>query len=114
MGKAGVSRSRLLIATLSLALAACTGASRADPEGASSSPPPGVTPAPPPSDVRQCDAASLKYLIGRPRSEIPAPIEPGNRRVYCSSCVITQDYVPGRTDIVFDTQTGIIIQVKCG
>jgi hypothetical protein len=42
------------------------------------------------------------------------PVYPSLRRVYCSTCLVTQDYLPGRTDIVFDTETGIITAVKCG
>ncbi len=61
-----------------------------------------------------CEAASLAWLVGKPRSAIPVPVDPNSRRVYCSTCMVTQDYIPGRTDIVFDTETGIITAVKCG
>ncbi|HLK24402.1 MAG TPA: hypothetical protein VKT30_07080 [Caulobacteraceae bacterium] len=61
-----------------------------------------------------CEAKSLAWLVGKPRSEIPVPVNPGLRRVYCSTCLVTQDYVPGRTDIVFDADSGVITAVKCG
>jgi hypothetical protein len=61
-----------------------------------------------------CEAASLAWLVGKPKSAIPVPVYPSLRRVYCSTCLVTQDYLPGRTDIVFDSETGIVTQVKCG
>ncbi len=61
-----------------------------------------------------CEAPTLAWLVGKPRSAIPVPVNPALRRVYCSTCLVTQDYVPSRTDIVFDSQTGLITQVKCG
>jgi hypothetical protein len=69
---------------------------------------------PPPDSAASCEAASLAWLVGKPKSAIPVPVNPSLRRVYCSSCLVTLDYLPGRTDIVFDTETGIVIQVKCG
>jgi hypothetical protein len=62
----------------------------------------------------QCGAADLAYLVGKPRSEIPVPIDPTRRRVYCTTCMVTQDYDPSRLDIVFDAETGIIKKVSCG
>ena len=61
-----------------------------------------------------CEAASLAWLVGHPRSDIPVPVDPSHRRVYCSTCMVTMDYLPDRTDIVFDEKTGIITEVKCG
>ncbi len=61
-----------------------------------------------------CGAADLQYLVGKPRTEIPVPLDPGKRRVVCSSCIITQDYRPDRQTITFDTDTGIIKSVSCG
>ena len=73
------------------------------------------SPLPPPvAGADQCGAADLAYLVGKPRSEIPVPIDPTRRRVYCTTCMVTQDYDPSRLDIVFDAQTGLIKQVKCG
>lgn len=61
-----------------------------------------------------CGAADLADLVGKPRTDIPVPIDPMRRRVYCTTCMVTQDYDPARLDIVYDAQTGIIKQVKCG
>lgn len=76
-------------------------------------PPPAYTPAPQP--VRdQCGAAALQGLIGKPRTEIPVPVLPGARRVYCTTCPATQDFQPGRLNILYDEETGLVQQVKCG
>jgi len=61
-----------------------------------------------------CGATALQYLIGRPRTEIPVPLQPSTRRVVCSSCVITQEYRADRQTIVFDSDTGLIKSVACG
>jgi hypothetical protein len=118
MGEAGVIREIGFVAILGALVAGCTAAPHADPAAvpaqivdATPVPAPAL---PLPAAAPQCEAASLQYLIGKPRTEIPVPLEPARRRVYCSSCIVTQDYVPGRTDIVFDSQTGIITGVKCG
>lgn len=75
------------------------------------------TPAPmlaPPRDPTACEAASLAYLVGRPKTEIPVPVDPSRRRVACTTCPVTQDYRPNRTNIYFDQATGLITAVKCG
>ena len=79
-------------------------------------PTPGAVPIPvqPAPTPEACDAPTLTWLVGKPRTEIPTPIDPSRRRVYCSSCVITEDYRPDRTDIVFDDRTGLVTEVKCG
>jgi hypothetical protein len=78
-----------------------------------------AAPAPPPAarDLTAgstCEAASLAWLVGKPRSAIPVPVYPSLRRVSCTTCLVTQDYVPARTDIIFDNATGLITDVKCG
>jgi hypothetical protein len=74
-------------------------------------PPPPPRPAPP-KDA--CGAGPLQYLIGRPRTEIPVPVDPGRRRVVCSTCMITQDYIASRLTIVYDSGTGLVKSVRCG
>jgi hypothetical protein len=37
-----------------------------------------------------------------------------NRRVTCTTCPITQDYAPGRLNIFFNAQSGLVEQVRCG
>ncbi len=62
----------------------------------------------------QCGASGLQYLVGKPRTEIPVPLDPGARRVVCSTCVTTREFRADRQTIVFDTETGIIKSVTCG
>jgi hypothetical protein len=61
-----------------------------------------------------CDAPSLAYLVGRPRTEIPVPADLSRRRVACTTCVGPADRQPTRTDIIFDARTGIVTAVTCG
>ena len=101
---------------------------------ASKAPPPpppapiAAAPAPPPPVVAQvapavhparpkpdsCGSQDLQYLVGRPRTEIPIPVMPGLRRVACTTCPLTQDFVPARQTILFDQETGLIRSVRCG
>lgn len=75
-----------------------------------------ASPLPPPlsANPTTCEAPALAYLVGRPRTEIPVPVNPSRRRVSCANCPVTQDYRPDRTDILFDEATGLITAVKCG
>ena len=62
----------------------------------------------------QCDAHDLAYLVGKPRTDIPVPVNPSKRRVSCSTCSVADDYRPERTNIIFDAQTGLVMSVTCG
>ena len=77
-------------------------------------PPPPQQAAPPPRPTDSCGAVDLQYLIGHPRSEIPIPLQPSRRRVVCSTCPMTEDYVPYRQTIIYDVQTGLASSIKCG
>ncbi len=90
--------------------------------GCAAGPPPEV-PAPPPVAVAppapepardECGAGELQTLIGRPRLEAPTPVYPGLQRVACTSCALTQDYNPRRLNILFDADTGVIREIRCG
>lgn len=61
-----------------------------------------------------CGAASLQYLVGKPRTDIPVPLDPATRRVVCSTCITTQEYRADRQTIVFDSNTGLVKSVTCG
>lgn len=102
-------RVRLFAVVAAILVASCGG----EPKPATSSPIP-TEPAPQTSRPDECGASALQHLVGRPRTEIPAASEPGRRRVYCSTCAVTMDYSPQRLNIIFDDQTGIIREVKCG
>jgi hypothetical protein len=89
-------------------------AARPQPVQPSAAEPPPPKPPPAATAGASCEASTLAWLVGKPKSAIPVPVDPSLRRVYCSTCLVTQDYIPGRTDIVFDTETGVITAVKCG
>jgi hypothetical protein len=91
-----------LAAALVLALAACA-------------------PTPPEEIIRdayanggQCQPARYAYLVGRPRSEIPPTPAGATWRVTCTTCPVTMDYNPGRLNILYDRETGVVREVKCG
>jgi len=67
-----------------------------------------------PTTPSTCEAPQLSYLIGKPRSQIPVPVDPSKRRVSCTTCPVTEDFRPERTDILFDQATGLVTAVKCG
>lgn len=106
-----------------LALAACgTPAPKPPPPAAAPVAPPPAPPPPeskavaaapsPPKDA--CGADALQYLVGKPRTDIPIPVNPNRRRVVCSTCMVTQDYRPDRQTITYDSSTGLVTSVKCG
>jgi hypothetical protein len=124
---------KLLVPMLAAALAACSSPSyptRVQPPSAPApaTPGPTATPAPaaPDSALRspvprpqaatrdQCGAAQMQGMVGRPRTEIPVPVDPGRQRVACTSCPVTEDYNPARLNFFFDADSGLIRQVRCG
>lgn len=71
--------------------------------------------APSPGDgPTQCKAPEYQRFVGRNRSELPAAPSGEVWRVVCSTCAVTMDYNPNRLNIVFDVDTGVITEVKCG
>ncbi len=63
-------------------------------------------------DDEQCDAADYRDLVG---SNVAAVTLPSGRdiRVFGENDIVTQDYRPERTNIVYDTG-GKIRRVYCG
>ena len=105
---------RRTLATLTLILlASCGGREELPPPVPAPAPrPPPAAPPPPPADT--CGARAHQHLVGRPRSEIPVPVNPSRQRVACTGCPITQDYSPERLNFFFDADTGIVREVRCG
>ena len=64
--------------------------------------------------VDLCRAGEMQWLVGKPKTDIPVPVDVVNRRVTCTTCPVTEDYSPHRLNIFFDEQTNIIEQVRCG
>ncbi|NNL19412.1 MAG: hypothetical protein HKP37_11790 [Boseongicola sp.] len=65
-----------------------------------------------PPALEQCDAADYRPLIGTPLVE--AAVVSGERmRVFNVNDIITQEYLPQRTNVVSDDE-GLIARVYCG
>jgi len=123
MGKAGLIRLKAALAATGFVwLAACATDQPPAPAPAPPPPPPPPVaqaapppaPPPPPPAPDQCGANGLQSLIGHPKAEIPIPLEPRLRRVVCTTCPVTQDFVPNRQTIRFDAATGAITSITCG
>lgn len=65
-------------------------------------------------EAQACPAERYAYLVGRPRSEIPQTPPGATWRVTCSSCPVTMDYNPNRLNILYDRESGVVEDVKCG
>ncbi len=61
-----------------------------------------------------CGATALASLVGRPRTQIPVPVDLTRRRVACTACPVAPDVRLDRVNILFDAQTGIVTRVTCG
>ena len=102
---------KLILAAVLVGLASCAS------EPSYDAPPPEAPPriTPPSHTPRdQCGSAELQSLVGRPRTEIPVPVNPAMRRVACTTCPVTMDYRPDRLNIFFDAETGVVKEVRCG
>jgi hypothetical protein len=81
-------------------------------------PPPTRLSAPPPQrppvNTDPCGARSLQYLVGHPRTDIPVPLHPSLRQVVCTTCPRAETYSPMRQTIMFDADTGIVREIRCG
>jgi len=103
-----------IVAALALAACASTEQTEAPLPAAYVAPAPvrmASTPAPP---TDQCGARELAWLVGKPKTEIPVPVEITNRRVLCTTCPRTGEHIPRRLNIFFDQETGVVQQVACG
>ncbi len=113
MGKGG------LIGVGFVALAGCASPASDAPapravERAQVTAPPVGSRVPQDSTADLCRAGELQWLVGKPKTEIPVPVNVVNRRVTCTTCPITEDFSPYRLNIFFDQQTDIVEQVRCG
>ena len=115
MGEASVRQSTVAMVGLALIAASCA---PTVPPAVPQTPPPVQAPAQPAPEPETapdaCGAGPLQYLVGRPRSQIPVPVDPSKRRVTCSTCPVTLDYREDRLNIIFDADTGTVLEVKCG
>lgn len=103
-------RRLVLVLAAGLALSGCATESSDPPP-----PPPAPAPPPPPPEpADQCGAAEAQRFIGRHRSEIPVPVNPGLQRVACTTCPVTMDFHPRRLNFFYDAESGIVREVRCG
>lgn len=127
MGKAGVNGLAKLIVALAIGgamLGACSTREYLDVNrdgDHTALPARGTPPAPPPPPRAvagprpdQCGAASLQYLVGKQKTEIPVPNDPSRRRVVCTTCPMTRDYRPDRQTILYDEASKQVTSVTCG
>lgn len=68
----------------------------------------------PPAEADLCRARDMQWLVGKPKAEIPVPVQVVNRRVTCTTCPVTEDYSAHRLNIFYDRETGLVEQVRCG
>ena len=63
-------------------------------------------------DLEQCDADDYRPMIGTPVAAATFP-QSDLLRVYSVTDIVTQDYLPQRTNIVVGAD-GLILRVSCG
>jgi hypothetical protein len=102
-----------------LVVASCSSAPEpaAPPPPATPTAPPAIAlPAKPPVDAArdQCGLKDAQAFVGKPRTSLPAPVDPSRWRVACTTCPVTMDYRADRLNILFNADTGIVQDVKCG
>ena len=94
-----------------IALSACADSPPVPPPAP---PKPAPAPPPPPKEPDHCGAEAAQKYVGRPRSEIPVPVQPNLQRVACTTCPVTMDFNERRLNFFYDAATGIVKEVKCG
>jgi hypothetical protein len=116
MGEVGMKR--FLMASVVLVLASCSSAPEPAPMPPPTTPtaPPAIAlPAKPPvAEKDQCGLKDAQAFVGKNRTDLPAPVDPSRWRVACTTCPVTMDYRPDRLNILFNPDTGVVQQVKCG
>lgn len=64
------------------------------------------------AEVELCDAEDYRQLIGSAVAATSFPQGP-NLRVFSLTDIVTQEYLPSRTNVVYDN-SGTIVRVYCG
>ena len=124
MAQAGVTRLATLAAIATGAmLGGCAGGSDGPLASAGRPPPLRVVPGslllPEPGGPRprlsdSCGAAALAGLVGKPRSQIPVPVDLTRRRVACTACPVAPDVRLDRLNILYDARSGLVTKITCG
>jgi hypothetical protein len=109
---------RLLLASVVLVLASCSSGPPAPapmPAPATPTAPPAIAlPTAPDAEKDQCGLKEAQAFVGKNRTDLPAPVDPSRWRVACTTCPVTMDYRPDRLNILFNPDTGVVREVKCG
>lgn len=61
-----------------------------------------------------CGATELQWLVGRSRTMVPVTGEITRRRVSCTTCPEPGDYDPARLNVLYDLDSGVVKEVRCG
>ncbi|WP_165187384.1 peptidase inhibitor I78 [Caulobacter soli] len=109
---------RFVLGAVALFLASCSSGAPAP----APMPPPATPTAPsaialptaPVAEKDQCGLKDAQAFVGKNRTDLPAPVDPSRWRVACTTCPVTMDYRPDRLNILFNPDTGVVQQVKCG
>ncbi|MEM7720473.1 MAG: I78 family peptidase inhibitor [Pseudomonadota bacterium] len=64
------------------------------------------------ADIELCDAQTYRDLVGSDVDDASFPTA-GGPRVFGVNDIVTQDFIPQRTNVVFDTSRRIV-RVYCG
>lgn len=109
---------RLGLIGVVLVLASCSSGPPAPapmpPPATPTAPPALALPAAPEPEKDQCGLKDAQAFVGKARTDLPAPVDPSRWRVACTTCPVTTDYRPDRLNILFNPDTGVVQQVKCG
>lgn len=107
----------LMVFGATMVLAACSSTPEPAPPPPPETPvaPPAIAlPKPPQPEKDQCGLKDAQAFVGKHRTSLPAPVDPSRWRVACTTCPVTMDYRADRLNILFNPDTGVVQQVKCG
>lgn len=60
-----------------------------------------------------CGASGLQPWVGMPVTEIPAPVQGEQRRVFAVDEPVTDDLRPDRLNVAYSRDTGRVVSVSC-
>lgn len=103
MGQAGM-RSGVAALFAVAALAGCAQTGAADQATQAPAAPGGDT----------CARSEWTPYVGRPRTELPTPSDQRRVRIHSTTDAVTMDFREDRVNVVWDADTGRVVEVRCG